>query len=326
MSIASKQILLKNLETYLNEMLTVNQKNEVMIKLSNELQNFDVEATNYKDEFGSDYLKEFLSAKTIEGCSKKTIERYEYILNRMFKDIQVSIRSITVFHLRQYLASERERGISDRTLDGYRSVFSSFFSWLYNEGLIDKDPSSNLGIIKCAKVVRKSISDVEFELLKAACSTIRDRAIVCFLMSTGCRISELCSLNRRDIDYTQLRCKVLGKGNKERIVYIDTVTAMNLKKYEKDREDLSDALFVGKNSDRLTPGGIRRMLNETAKKAGLKEIHPHKFRRTLATNLIEHGMPIQDVARILGHENLDTTMKYVCMNDELVHASYKKYS
>lgn len=162
--------------------------------------------------------------------------------------------------------------------------------------------------------------------MKENCTSLRDRAIVCFLLSTGCRISEVCALDRDTIDFSNLECTVHGKGNKNRIVYLDDVTAMLLKRYLYSREDAKPALFVGKGSDRMTPGGIRLMLTKLGEASGVTNVHPHRFRRTLATNLVERGMPIQEVATILGHDKLETTMKYVFINPTSIKNSYKKYA
>lgn len=178
-----------------------------------------------------------------------------------------------------------------------------------------------------AKEDETKVWDVDLELLKTHCKRTRDKAIILFLLSTGCRISEVTQLNRTDVDFDNLVCKVLGKGNKERMVYIDAVTAMILNEYLQSRKDDSPALFVGKGSPRLSQGGIRLVLKNIQKDAQIKTtVHPHRFRRTLATNLIHRGMPIQEVARILGHEKLDTTMKYVCLNDSDIKFSYNKFA
>jgi len=222
--------------------------------------------------------------------------------------------------------AEKERGISNGTLDGIRSTLSSYFGWLQKEGLIEKNPCGNLGTIKCAKVVRQPYSSEDLERLKEGCKTLRDKAIVSFLLSTGCRISEVCGLNRDDIHFDTLECKVLGKGNKERIVYLDAVSAMFVKRYLNGRKDDNPALFVGKFKERLEPGGTRIMLKALERRTGVENIHPHRFRRTLATNLISRGMAIQEVAAILGHERIDTTMKYVCLDKSAVKNSYRKYA
>ncbi len=168
-------------------------------------------------------------------------------------------------------------------------------------------------------------SSVDIERLKENCNNVRDKAIICFLLSTGCRIGEVVSLNKNDIDFQKKQCKVLGKGNKERIVYLDDITIFFLKKYFSERVDNYEALFIGKGSFRMTPGGIRRVLVKLGEKAGVENVHPHRFRRTLATNLIYRGMPIQEVAKILGHEKLDTTMKYVYIDNNNLKFSYNKF-
>lgn len=295
--------------------------------LADQLQEFDVEERGGgQSNTYDDLVSAFIFAKQIEGKSIKTLERYMYIIKRMQKEIQVPIRKVNVYHLRQYLMSGRSKGWSDRTLEGYRSVFCSFFNWLWKEGLIQDNPTTNLAPIRCIKEVKLPYSDVDIERLKESCRTIRDKAIVCFLLSTGCRIGEVTQLNRQDINLNRMECKVLGKGNKERIVYMDSVATMMLKRYLSKRTDHYDALFVGKGSSRMTPGGIRNMLVVLSKDSGVPNVHPHRFRRTLATNLINHGMAIQDVAHILGHDKLDTTMKYVYINDEDVRTKYRKYS
>lgn len=203
---------------------------------------------------------------------------------------------------------------------------SSFFGWLQKEGLIPANPCANLGAIKCAKVVREPYSATDIERLKEACSSLRDRAIIMFLLSSGCRISEVCGLNRNDIDMASAECTVLGKGNKERVVYLDSVALMLLRRYLASRKDAHNALFVGLRGERLQPGGVRAMLKQLEAKTGVPNVHPHRFRRTLATNLIARGMPIQEVAAILGHDKLDTTMKYVYLEKSNIKNSFAKYA
>ena len=202
----------------------------------------------------------------------------------------------------------------------------SFFGWLWREGLIEKNPCGNIATIKCKKVIRKPYTPEEVERLKESCLTLRDKTIICVLLSTGCRISEVCNLNRDDIDFQRLECKVLGKGNKERTVYIDSVTAMMLKRYILTRDDITQALFTGKGTQRLTPHGVRKMLTGVGERAEVENVHPHRFRRTLATNLINRGMPIQEVAAVLGHDKIDTTLKYIYIEDENVKSAYRKFA
>ena len=328
MSIADKKMFCMDFEGRVGEVLTVAQTAKVMKTLAEVADNYDVTATN-PDDSGSDsedMLRAFLEAKEIEGRSKNTIERYRYIVNRMSEEIRIPFRKITVYHLRSYLMDMRNLGMSDSTIGGYREVLCSMFGWLYKEGLIERNPCANLSPIKCPKVVRLPYSDVELERIKESCKTIRDKAIVSFLLSTGCRISEMCALNRDDIDYANLEVTVLGKGNKERTVYLSNVAVMNLRRYLAARKDTCKALFIGKRGNRLTPHGARAMLKVIEKKSGVENVHPHRFRRTLTTNLISRGMPIQDVAAILGHDKLDTTMRYVYIDRQSLKSSYHKYA
>lgn len=328
MSITAKQYLLKQVGNELNRVLTAQDLETVQEKLNAILGMFEVEgiSENKVDGETDDFLTAFLDAKEIEGRSKKTIEHYRYIINRALKEVNTPIRQITVFHLRSYLIQKKNEGIADKTLEGIRSVLCSFFGWLQKEGLLRENPCANLSPIKCAKKVRIPYSDVDIECLKEACLSNRDKAIISFLLSTGCRISEVCELNRNSIDFQAKECTVLGKGNKERTVFIDDVTSMLIQRYLDGRTDNSEALFSGKGTARMTPGGIRARLCSIAKKAGIQNVHPHRFRRTLATNLIGHGMPIQDVAVILGHDKLDTTMKYVYIDKTDVKNAYRKYT
>lgn len=262
----------------------------------------------------------------IQGRSEKTVKHYRYILVKMMQAVNTPTRNITVFHLRKFISDEKKRGISDRTLEGLRQVLSAYFGWLWREKLIACNPTANLGAIKYQKKVKLIYSDVDIEKLKDSCKNPRDKAIVSFLLTTGCRISEVTQLDRADITLSLMECTVLGKGNKERLVYFDQVTAMLLEEYLATRKDNSPALFVGRGGKRWTPGGVRSMLSKLAKECNVEHVHPHKFRRTLATNLIRRGMPIQEVAAILGHDKLDTTMQYVVLDKTEMAYSYRKYA
>ena len=327
MSIADKQLFIKNVERRLSKSLTADSLSIVSDALLDELYGFELEQSKEQIQNGgtNDCLTAFLETKAIEGRSPKTIEHYRYILNRFYEIIGLSTPDITVYHLRSYLAKGKEKGYQDKTLEGIRSVFCSYFGWLHKEGLIKQNPCVNLSPIKCQKKIRLPYSDVDVEKLKECCVSLRDRAFISFLQSTGCRISEVCQLNRTDICYEKLEVTVLGKGNKERTVYFDEVTAMLLKRYLSERNDDYPALFIGKGTERLHPGGVRKRLHDLSKAAGVENVHPHRFRRTLATNLIQHGMPIQEVATILGHDKLDTTLKYVYLDKNDVKNSYRKY-
>lgn len=326
MSVLDKQSFVESVGKRLGGVLTVNQLQEVTTILDDELIKYDLESSACSEEHDfDDVLNLFYDAKRIEGCSEKTIAHYRYVLKRMRESMTVSLLNITVFHLRAYLMQEKDRGIADRTIVGYRDIFCSFFGWAYKEELISKDPTANLNKIKCLKKVKTPFNDVELEKLKSSCDNARDRAIIFFLLTTGCRISEVCSLNKDDLDFSNLECTVLGKGNKERVVYFDEVTQMVVQEYLSTRTDHESALFIGKGNRRLLPGGVRAMLNVIGDKAGVEHVHPHRFRRTFATNLIHRGMTVQEVAKLLGHENINTTMTYIYVDKINVKYSYQRH-
>lgn len=327
MSMEAKVVLLNRLEGKLADTLPLNMMNDVMAKLTDELQGFSVELSDDTHSENDDCVMAFLDAKRVEGKSDKTLYQYNRTISAMMKSIGVQTREISIYHLRGYLRREKQRGLSDRTVENARQIISSYFNWLQRESLIAINPAANLGKIKYINVVRKPFTDVEFERMKMNCVELRDRAILMFLNSTGCRVGEVERLNKRDIDFRNLECKVLGKGNKERIVFIDDVAATILKDYLDSRNDDNEALFVSEDNPhkRLQQGGIRAMLKRIEKASGVGNVHPHKFRRTLATHLTSNGMPVQEVAAILGHEKIDTTMKYVCMNKDDIHYSYRRY-
>lgn len=326
MAIEAKALLLRGIERELSTEITAMDLRKVLSIVSHQLACFDVVQLKQAICENDDLLSAFIIAMEIEGRSENTIKRYRYIIMRMMRTINVGTRDITVYHLRQYLAQEMARGIADSTLEGTRQIFSAYFNWLQRESLIDTNPTANLGAIKCTKKVKETYSDIDIERLKQNCSSVRDRAIIAFLSSTGCRISEMTKLNRDDVDLSKLECIVMGKGSKERTVYLNSVCGMLLKEYLGQRTDDSNALFVGKGSDRLSPQGVRVMLKKLAAKSNVGHVHPHKFRRTLATTLIRHGMPIQEVAAILGHDRLDTTMEYVVLDSTEIKHSYRKYA
>lgn len=326
MAMDSKIDFLRDVEKSLSEMVTHSDMGKIMAKLADVLEGFEMRTIATWNDETDDCLDCFISALTVQCRSQKTIDRYRYIISRMMEYVKIPTRRITVYHLRGYLAAEKARGISDRTLEGYREVFSSYFNWLQRESLIEKNPSANLGAIKCAKKEKKTYSAVDFENLNRNCKRVRDRAIINFLSSTGCRISEMTDLNRGDVDLEKLECVVHGKGDKERTVYLSDVAGMLLGEYLSGRKDDCPALFINRFQERLQPNGVRYMLSCLAKETGVEKVHPHKFRRTLATDLARHGMPIQEVAKILGHDKIDTTMQYVVLNKDDIKSSYRRYA
>lgn len=326
MAIEAKVTFLNETEQKLSTVLTASDMSRVMSILADQLSGFDLSANGDATSEHDDLLDAYLNALAVQGRSNKTIERYRYCITRMREYLKIPTRSITVYHLRKYLAEEKGRGVADRTLEGLRQVFSAYFGWLQRERLIESNPTANLGSIKYQKKQKDIYSDVDIERMKFKCKSIRDIAIISFLKATGCRIGEVVRLNRDDVDLQSLECKVLGKGNKERIVFLDPVGAAALQSYLETRNDDYPALFVGKGTDRLKANGIRKILIELGHAANVEHVHPHKFRRTTATNLIRRGMPIQEVAAILGHDKLDTTMQYVVLDKSTMKNSYQKYA
>ncbi len=273
-------------------------------------------------------LRVFLIAKEVEGCSQKTLDYYETTLQKMTASISKPLTQVTTDDLREYLTSYQERrGSSKVTIDNIRRIFSSFFSWLEDEDYIVKSPVRRIHKIKTAQVVKEVLTDEHLETLRDGCSTKRDLAIVDLLASTGMRIGELVLLNKHDIDLSERECIVLGKGNKERRVYFDARTKLHLQDYLSTRSDSNPALFVTLNApyNRICIGGIELRLRSLGRTLLLPRVHPHKFRRTLATSAIDKGMPIEQVQKLLGHARIDTTMHYALVSQNNVKQSHRRY-
>lgn len=274
-------------------------------------------------------LSKFIATKRIEGKSEATIQRYRDTCYMMIHTLCKPLPEITTYDLRYYLASYKaQRKVSNRTLDGIRRCFSSFFSWLSAEGLISRNPCASLSQIKYTKVVKKPYTGPEMERLKQACTSIRDLALLEFLYASGCRVSEVVRLDRTDINFLTRDAVVLGKGNKERTIYLTPVALMHLTDYLNSRKDNNPALFASLKSpyNRLSKAGIETALKLIGKRAGVANVHPHRYRRTLATNLLDRGANIQDVAAILGHADLKTTQVYCYISQQNVQAAYRKYA
>lgn len=329
MPILDKRLLLQDIEEKLNAYIPANTVRQIINDAGEILTNYEV-ITLPSDDGGSDketqqLIKMFVDAKAIEGKSKNTLERYRYILGRLFEAVKVPARKITVYHLRQYMMDEKERGISMNTIKGNESIYSCFFGWLHAEGIIQSNPTVNIGAIKGNPVIEMPFTGEEVHRLKEAAENDLESAMIHFLLTTGCRVSEMCAVNRGDIDFHNLRLDVLGKGNKRRTVYIDDVTAMLIKRYLLTRKDMEPELFRSRIG-RFKPGGVRALLKRIEERSYVPNVHPHRFRHTLATNLIDRGMSIQEVAAILGHAKLDTTMTYVYVNQRNTENSYRKYA
>ena len=275
-----------------------------------------------------DLLSLFLTAKEVEGCSPKTIAYYESTLSAMMAALAKPYAQIGSNDLRKYLSDyETQRGSSKVTIDNIRRIMSSFFSWLENEDYIIKSPVRRIRRVKTAQVVKETFSDEELEAIRNACTAKRDLAIIDLLASTGMRIGELVLLNREDVSLRERECLVTGKGNKQRPVYFDARTKLHLIDYLNGRTDSNPALFValGSPSRRVTIGGVELRLRGLGMTAGVPRVHPHKFRRTLATHAIDKGMPIEQVQKLLGHAKIDTTMHYAMVDQNNVKTSHRKY-
>ena len=309
----------------MSEYLTVEQMKklqEVIVKTFAENEAPKTETSN--DEF----LKMFLDAKRIEGCSDRTIKYYRVTIEHLLKNVVSPITKITPEMMRAYLVDyQKINNCAKTTVDNIRRNISSFFSWLEEEDYILKSPMRRIHKIKTQKTVKNIISDEEIEKLRDNCKNIRDTAMIDLLYSTGIRVGELVKLNIEDIDFSERECVVFGKGDKERRVYFDAKSKIHLKNYIESRKDNNPALFVTLNApyDRLKISGVEIRIRELGRMLNLEKVHPHKFRRTMATRAIDKGMPIEQVQKILGHSQIDTTMQYAIVNQNNVKASHRKY-
>lgn len=275
-----------------------------------------------------DYVGLFITSKRIEGCSEKTLTYYESTIKKMHEYVGKKACNITTEDLREYLSYYQiERNASKVTIDNIRRILSSYYAWLEDEDYILKSPVRRIHKIKTTKVVKDTYSDEELELMRDNCSSKRDLAIIDMLASTGMRVGELVTLDKNDINFNERECVVLGKGDKERVVYFDARTKIHLSEYLESRSDDCSALFVSLNNpaSRITINAVEVRLRELGKELGLSKVHPHKFRRTLATTAIDKGMPIEQVQALLGHQKIDTTMQYAMVKQQNVKTSHRKY-
>lgn len=278
------------------------------------------------DDIDYRILKRYCACLTIDGKSQNTIEAYYYTVSKLFNAIQKHFTDMTVYDIRLFLAVEKERGISNRTLENNRCHLSAFFTWMLNEELINKNPCANIKPIKYVDKVRKPFSSLEIDALRGACKNNKERAIMELLLSSGIRVSELTQMNVEDINFETMTVHVKhGKGSKERITYINEIAREYLQKYLKERKVNGEALFYNKKFNRLNNGGVRHILNTVAERAEVENVHPHRFRRTFATGLATRGMKLQDIKILLGHTNINTTMEYVCLDETNTHISYRQY-
>lgn len=279
-------------------------------------------------ETNSELLDMFISAKRVEGCSEKTLKYYQASIMRLFSTVDIPAIRMRTDDLRGYLSEYQQTSqCSKSNIDNIRRILSSFFAWLEDENYILKSPVRRIHKIKSNQPVKETYTDESLEIMRDQCGCLRDLALIDLLSSTGMRVGELVRLNRSDIDFENRECIVFGKGSKERPVYFDARTKIHLKNYLDSRTDENPALFVSliQPFKRLEISGVEIRLRNLGKKLGITKVHPHKFRRTLATRAIDKGMPIEQVQRLLGHAKIDTTMQYAMVNQNNVKISHRKY-
>lgn len=301
--------------------------NDQLALLKNVLEGVMLKKSDDSENDG-DLVESFIDAKRLEGCSERTLSFYRNTINKMCESIDKRIKAITTEDLRCYLSGyQNSNSVSKVTIDNIRRNLSSFFSWLEDENYILKSPVRRIHRIKASTSVKETYSDEELEKLRDSCAEIRDLALIDILASTGMRVGELVRLNRADIDFNERECVVLGKGDKERMVYFDARTKIHLQNYLNERTDDEEALFVSLKAPftRLEIGGVETRLKKLGEALNIDKVHPHKFRRTMATTAIDKGMPIEQVQKLLGHEKIDTTLHYAMVKQSNVKNAHRKY-
>ena len=284
---------------------------------------------NYSEEESNEcLLNSFISAKRVEGCSEKSLDYYMSTINKMLVTVDKPVKHIQTDDLRVYLTEyQSAKASSKATMDNIRRILSSFFTWLEDEDYIVKSPVRRIHKVKTETKIKETYSDEALELMRDNCKNLRDLAIIDLLSSTGMRVGEMVLLNKEDIDFAERECVVFGKGKKERIVYFDARTKIHLKNYIDSRKDDNPALFVtlNKPNTRLTICGVEIRLRELGKRLNIEKVHPHKFRRTLATMAIDKGMPVEQLQCLLGHKRVDTTLQYAMVKQSNVKIAHRKY-
>ena len=325
-----KNELIDDIQIQIKPYLNQNQYLKLTKILIDEFENIEIinRNINMVNLNNEELLNMFLSAKSVEGCSNKTLNYYKKTLQKMLIIVDKRIEDIKTDDLRNYLTYYKEtNNISKTTIDNVRRIFSSFFSWLEDEDYIIKNPVKRIHRIKKGRVVKDVLTDENLETLCDNCDNIRDLAILELLISTGIRVGELVKLNIDDINFHERECVVFGKGESERVVYFDARCKIHLQQYLATRCDDNPALFVRfrKPYDRLGINGVEIRLKKLGEKSNVRNVHPHKFRRTLATKAIDKGMPIEQVQRLLGHVQIDTTMQYAMVNQSNVKIAHRKF-
>lgn len=319
--------IITNIQQDLSQILTEAQMEALLQSLNRHLPMLTVEKPA-EESTKPDLLPLFIAAKRVEGCSEKSLRYYESTIRNMLSAINKTECLITTEDLRGYLDTYQCRGtVSKVTLDNVRRILSSFFAWLEDEDYIVKSPVRRIHKVKTGKIVKETYSDESLELMRDHCDNTRDLAMIDLLSSTGIRVGELVKLNREDVDFENRECIVFGKGNKQRKVYFDARTKIHLQRYLNEREDSNAALFVSllKPFERLQISGVEIRLRKIGRELSFHKVHPHKFRRTLATMAIDKGMPIEQVQQLLGHQSIDTTLQYAMVNQNNVKESHRKF-
>ena len=321
--------LISDIEQAMLGVLNNEQMSQLRKVLDYTFRDINVSSKNCEECSGNNELIDsFLSAKRVEGCSDKSMHYYRSTLNNAIREIGKNIRHITTDDLRGYLNDyQQTSGATKVTVDNIRRILSSFFSWLEDEDYIVKNPVRRIHKVKVGKTVKETYSDEALEQMRDHCKSIRDLALIDLLASTGMRVGELVKLNRNDIDFENRKCIVTGKGDKQRRVYFDARTKIHLQRYLAERVDDNPALFVSllAPNDRLQISGVEIRLRRLGRELNIPKVHPHKFRRTLATMAIDKGMPIEQVQHLLGHQSLDTTLQYAMVNQTNVKMSHRKF-
>ena len=280
-----------------------------------------------QDDINERLIRRYTACLLVDGKSKNTVKQYARTAQKLSDLIRKPFTEIGTYDVRFFLATEKERGLSNSTLETQRSYLSAFFQWMTNDEIIPKNPLAKVKPIKVPKEIRNAFSDVEMDALRSACKTVRERALVEFLVSTGLRVSELTGMKIEDVNFDTLSVHVVnGKGDKERMTYATQVAAKHLISYLRGRKKESEMLFCNRDGGRISTTLIQRVLKQLGKRAGVDGVHPHRFRRTFATNLSKRGMEIQEIQKLLGHSNVNTTMIYVNTDDSMIRASYNRYT
>ena len=323
-----KEMLIQDIQRQMLPYLDNAQLKFLRVAIENSLRGISLAEETPVVQSTANVVAAFVEAKRIEGCSEKTLVYYQKTIDAMLEKVSKPPQRIMTEDLREYLTHyQMERGSSKVTIDNIRRILASFFSWLEDEDFIVKSPVRRIHKIKTAKIIKDTYTDEALEMMRDNCSSTRDLAIIDLLASSGMRVGEMVALNREDINFNERECVVFGKGSKERLVYFDARTKIHLQNYLEQRTDNNPALFVSLRApyERLLIGGVEVRLRELGKKLNLSKVHPHKFRRTMATSAIDKGMPIEQVQQLLGHQKIDTTMHYAMVKQQNVKLAHRKY-